>query len=132
MSRSSSRLSPRSSRSKRVQQFGPLQYAIIGLTVATALIHFVIAFDYTFILNGLGYLVLLGALYLPVDILARYRIYTRWALIIYTAVTVALWVVITGAGFSMIGYLTKAIEIALIVALWFEGQRERGARSGNE
>lgn len=116
----------RSARSKSAPPaFGPLQYAIIILTVITAVIHFALAFDYTFILNGLGYLALLGALYLPIPFFERYRKWIRWALIIYTAVTVALWAVITGASFKVIDYFTKAVEIALIVCLWLEGQQRR-------
>ena len=75
-------------------KMGPLQYAIIALTVTTALIHFTLVFPSPlFILNGLGYLVLLGALYLPIPQLADYRSLVRWALIAYTALTVILWVI---------------------------------------
>jgi hypothetical protein len=123
MTRSSRTSSSRSKKNTLV--FGPLQYAIIVLTVATALIHFVLAFDFMFILNGLGYLALLGALYLPIAMFDPYRTYIRWVLIGYTALTIVLWAVITGASYSVIGYVTKAIEVALIVALWFEGQQRR-------
>lgn len=125
--RSTGRAAGRSSaRRAKSPVIGPLQYGIIALTVATALIHFILAFDITFILNGLGYLVLLGALYLPLPFLAPYRGYVRWALMLYAAVTIVLWAVITGASYSLIGYLTKAIELALIVLLWLESRQEKG------
>ena len=106
-------------------RFGPMQWAIIGLTVATAFIHISLAFpDTLFILNGLGYLALLGALYLPLAGLRPYRDLARWALIAYTALTVALWVFLPGAR-GPLAYLTKVIELALIALLWLEGERSR-------
>ena len=74
-----------------------------------------------FILNGLGYLALLAALYLPVAPLARYRGAVRWVLVGYTALTILLWVLI-GAR-STIGYVDKVIEVALIALLLLEARR---------
>ncbi|GAB4514313.1 MAG: hypothetical protein Kow0047_26100 [Anaerolineae bacterium] len=103
--------------------FGLIQYGIIVLTVATAVIHFSLLFpDVLFILNGLGYLALLVARYAPLDFLASYRATARWALMGYTALTVILWAVM-GAR-TPIAYIDKIIEIALIVLLWREGQAE--------
>lgn len=54
---------------------GTLRIGIIVLTAATALIHLQLNFpDPVFILNGLGYLTLLAALYLPVPQLALPRL----------------------------------------------------------
>jgi hypothetical protein len=64
---------------------------IFLLTLATAYIHLFLALSATpyyglnfgvilFILNGLGYLVLLGALQLPIPQLRRFRSLARWAL----------------------------------------------------
>ena len=48
-------------------------------TLATALIHISLLFpDPVFIMNGLGYLGLLGGLYLPLPQLARWRVPMRW------------------------------------------------------
>lgn len=108
--------------SQTSRKLGPLQYGIIALTLATAAIHFFLLFpDKVFILNALGYLTLLGALYLPIPALDRYHNWVRWALIIYTAITVVLWAFIGSR--EWLAYLTKAIEIALIVLLWIEGQQ---------
>lgn len=104
--------------------FGPLQIGIVLLTVATALIHIALAIPDTlvlFYLNGLGYLALLAARYLPLGFLAPYRRWARWALIVYTAITVVAWVAIGDR--SAIAYIDKAIEVALIVLLFLEGRR---------
>jgi len=99
-----------------------LRVGIVLLTLATALIHLQLAFpDPAFILNGLGYLTLLAALYLPVGRLARHRNVVRWVLVGFTALTILLWIVL-GARTS-IGYIDKAIEVALIALLLLEARR---------
>jgi hypothetical protein len=101
-----------------------LRVGIVLLTLATALIHLQLAFpDPAFILNGLGYLGLLAALYLPVARLARYRTIVRWVLIGFTALTILLWILL-GAR-TPIGYIDKAVEIALILLLLLEARRSR-------
>lgn len=111
----------------------PLQWVIILLIAATALMHIYLAFqlpggvDSVFLLNGLGYLILAILIYAPIAALARYRNILRWVLIAYAAITVLAWLFI-GAR-SMFAYVDKAIEIALIVLLWFDWQRQRGGRS---
>jgi hypothetical protein len=93
-----------------------LDYAIIALTIATAVIHLTLVFPSTlFIMNGLGYLALLAALYLPIPGLSSNRDRVRWALIGYTAFTVVAWL-FTGSRIP-IAYLDKVIEVALIVLL---------------
>jgi membrane-bound ClpP family serine protease len=99
-----------------------LRAGIALLTLGTALIHLQLNFpDPVFILNGLGYLTLLAALYLPQ--LARYRNVVRWVLIGYAALTIFLWILI-GAR-TPVGYIDKAIEIALITLLLVEVRRAR-------
>jgi hypothetical protein len=99
---------------------GALRAGIALLTLATALIHLQLNFpDPMFILNGLGYLALLTALFLPS--LARYRRLVRWALIGYTALTILLWLLL-GAR-TPIGYMDKVIEIVLIALLLIEARR---------
>jgi hypothetical protein len=99
-----------------------LRGGIVLLTVATALIHLQLAFpDPVFILNGLGYLALLAALYLPIPQVARYRHAARWVLVGYTTLTLFLWILI-GAR-TPIGYTTAVIEVALIALLLLEARR---------
>jgi hypothetical protein len=101
-----------------------LRAGIVLLTLGAALIHLQLAFpDPIFILNGLGYLALLAALYLPIPQIARYRDLVRWVLIGYTALTVFLWVLI-GARIP-IGYTAVTIEVALIALLLLEARRSR-------
>jgi hypothetical protein len=98
-----------------------LRTGIVLLTLGTALIHLQLAFpDTVFILNGLGYLTLLVALYVPQ--LARYRNAVRWVLSGYAALTIFFWILI-GAR-SPIGYIDKAIEVALIALLLLEIRRK--------
>ena len=105
-----------------------LRIGIVILTLGTALIHLQLNFpDPVFILNGLGYLGLLAALYLPIPQLEQRRNLARWALVGYTALTILLWVLV-GAR-TPIGYADKVIEVALIVLLVLEaraGGRTRG------
>ena len=97
-------------------------YAIILLTLATAVVHFTLLLgDLVFTLNALGYLALVIALYLPLPVLLPYKNQIRWVLIAYTAITVILWVFM-GAR-TLIAYLDKIIELVLIVLLWMESQK---------
>jgi hypothetical protein len=100
-----------------------LRAAIVLLTLGTAVTHLLLNFpDPVFILNGLGYLGLLGALYLPIPIFARHRRLIRRVLIGYTALTIFLWMLF-GAR-TPIGYVNKLNELALIVLLVLEGRRD--------
>lgn len=102
------------------------QKAIAGLTVATALIHIVLGamaggmFLVLFLLNGLGYLGLLAALYFLPQLAAQ-RSLVRWAFIGFTAVTFILYFVFNWPDiFSPMGLVDKAIELILIIFLWQE------------
>ncbi|MEW6635179.1 MAG: hypothetical protein AB1425_00030 [Actinomycetota bacterium] len=105
----------------------PVRVGIIALTLATALIHLYLGLQGLplFVLNGLGYITLLAALYLPVPRLARYRELVRWVLIGYAALTVFLWILVGARNF--IGYADKAIEIALIALLLVDRRASRRA-----
>jgi hypothetical protein len=107
----------------------PIRIGIIVLTLATALIHLRLAFqfptpDIVFILNALGYLALLAALYLPIPQLEGYRGLVRWVFIGYTALTIVLYFLFNGFFFFFIGYLDKLIEVALILLLFIEGRAQ--------
>jgi hypothetical protein len=47
----------------------------------------------------------------------------RWAFIAYTLVTIAAWLAIGDKSIpqGLLGYFTKMVELALVVALWREG-----------
>jgi hypothetical protein len=78
-----------------------------------------------FLLNGIGYLVLVTALYLPQ--LRQYQPIVRWLLIAFAAVTVIMYFAIAGFRINPVGLLTKLVEIALIVLLLIDGRRAAAA-----
>lgn len=106
-----------------------LRIGVILLTIATAAIHFYLGFQGfpLFILNGLGYLGLLGALYLPIPQITDYRNIVRWVLIGYTALTIFLWLLV-GAR-TALGYTDKIIEVILIALLLIEARTSNAPAS---
>ena len=112
--------------------FGPLQIGIVLLTLITAVMHIALGlgssgtFMILFLLNGLGYLGLLGALYLPLAPLQPFRGQVRWLLIGYALLTIILyfafnWPDVWNPG----GLFNKAVEAALVGLLLIERQRHR-------
>jgi len=102
-------------------RFGLKQIVIAILTLATAGIHFSLLFpDVMFILNGLGYLALLAAYFLPLPIAKDNPRLVRLAFMAYVMVTILAWVVMGEKSWpaGMMGYVTKLIEIALLGLLW--------------
>lgn len=95
-----------------------LTAAIVGLTLATAYIHSTLG-GLLFTLNALGYLGLAGLIVIgaaaPVAIVERFSWFPRLALIGYTALTIAGYLVM-GPYFSL-GFIAKGIEIALVALL---------------
>jgi hypothetical protein len=98
---------------------GAIQIGIILLALATAIIHLTLSFpDPVFILNGLGYLGLTAALFLPLSFLSGRRTLVRYVLMGFTLVTILAWVAIGMR--TTLGYSAKVIEIALLVLLWLD------------
>jgi hypothetical protein len=115
---------------------GPIEGSIIALTAITAFVHLLLAFSggvpmgmlpILWLLNGIGYLVLLATLYLPS--FAIIQPYVRWVLIAYTALTFVVWIVITHAAFDPFDYTDKLIEIVLVVLLVVEAFRPKMPRN---
>ena len=107
-----------------------IRAAIVLLTIATAGIHLYWSTQIevgapVMVLNGLGYLGLLTALYASLPALQRYRSTVRWVLLGYTALTVVLWALVGPR--IPIAYADKVIELALIASLWLDGRSERRA-----
>jgi hypothetical protein len=100
------------------------------LTLIAAAVHLSLLFpDPAFILNGLGYLTLLAALYLPIPQLVPYRRVVRVTLMGYATLTILLWVAIGER--SLLGFSTTAVEVALVILLLLEGRRMRSRRNGH-
>ena len=74
-------------------------------------------------LNGLGYLGLLGAYFMPMPMLQQNHKLVWWGMFGYTALTIVLWVVLGDKNFvagtsSAVGYYAKAAEVLLMAFLW--------------
>lgn len=98
-------------------------YGIILFTLATAFLHIVLYPDIMFTLNGLGYLGLLGAYFLPISVFQQRHNLVWWALVGYTALTIILWVIMGDKNFvagtsSATGYYAKAAEVILLAFLF--------------
>jgi len=115
-----------------------IHYGIIIATLITAILHLLAAFDKIlfpdspdplFILNGLGYLGLLGAYFLPIPFFQSRHKLVRQVLIGFAILTIAAWifiwviqyVIIQGVPFfshdSLYGVPAKLAEVALILLL---------------
>lgn len=115
-------------------------YAIIGLTLLTAILHLLAAVDKQlfpegpdplFILNGLGYLGILGAYFLPIPLFQQRHELVRRGFMLFAVITIAAWifiwviqyVIIQGTPFfshdSLYGVPSKISEVIL---LWLLAQ----------
>ena len=103
------------------------QYGIVLFALATAFLHL---FLFTRLgpdpitLNGLGYLALLGAYFLPIALFQQNHRLVWWGLFGYTALTFVLWVIMGEKRFTFdfsnaaIGYYAKTAELFLMGFLW--------------
>ena len=119
-------------------KFTSKQYGIIAMTLITAILHLLAAVDKQlfpggpdplFILNGLGYLGLLGAYFLPIAFFQQKHELVRKGYILFAIITIAAWVwiwviqyvIIGGENFfghdSLYGIPAKLAEVALIFFL---------------
>lgn len=105
--------------------------AIVGLTLATAYIHSTLG-GLLFTLNALGYLGLAGLIVIgaaaPVATVERFSWFPRLALIGYTAMTIAGYLVM--GPFFTLGWIAKGIEVALITLLVVDVIRVYGSPLG--
>jgi hypothetical protein len=105
-----------------------LTAGIVVLASSTAYIHFTLG-GLLFLLNALGYaglvgLIIVGAI-APHPLVARFDWFPRLALIGYTAMTIAGYLVL-GPYFTL-GWITKGIEVALIVLVTLDVIRVYGS-----
>ncbi len=101
-------------------------YGILLAGLATAILHLKLFSEMgldPIVLNGLGYLGLLGAYFLPIPFFQQKHKLVWWVLVGYTILTIILWVVMADKEFvigtkSAIGYYAKAAEVLLLGFLW--------------
>jgi hypothetical protein len=116
----------------RSRSFGALlTAAIVGLTLATAYIHFNLG-GLLFTLNALGYaglaaMIVIGAA-APMPIVEKFSWFPRVALLGYTATTIVGYLVM-GPYFTL-GFIAKGIEVALIALLIVDVFRVYGSPMG--
>jgi len=99
------------------------QYGIILSTLVTGLLHLFLltrlGLD-PIALNGLGYLALLGAYFLPISFFQQRHNLVWWAFIGYTVLTFVLWIILGDKNFTFdfstaaIGYYAKTAELFLM------------------
>ena len=110
---------------------GQIQYGVIGLAIITAVIHLLVGLnELILLLNGLGYLALIAAIYLLPPFRGM-RGPLTWVLIGYTNITIVLYFASHPWGYEhgsldRLGLVTKAIEIALaglVFVDWWQRRR---------
>jgi hypothetical protein len=99
------------------------QYGIILAGLAAAFFHLLLFPDIAFTLNGLGYIGLLGAYFLPIAFFQQRHKIVWWGLGGYTLLTIVLWVIIADKQFvagtsSATGYYAMISELVLLGFLW--------------
>lgn len=118
--------------SKRTRAAGAvLTTAIVGLTLATAYIHSTLG-GLLFTLNALGYLGLAALIVIgaaaPSPVVKRFSWFPRLALLGYTAMTIAGYLVM-GPYFTL-GFIAKGIEVTLVTLLVIDIIRVYGSPMG--
>jgi hypothetical protein len=112
-------------------QIDGIGIGIIILTLITAIAHLYLGFKTDeelhtwFLLNGLGYLGLLVAFFLPQ--LAQYHSLIRWALLGYTLLTIILWFFLGGVSHGELDpfdVTVKMVEAALVILLFIDSRRD--------
>jgi hypothetical protein len=100
-------------------------YGIIIFNLITAYLHLSLYPDFSFVLNGVGYIALLVSYFLPFSIFKDRDIHKIiwWGLVIYTIATIILWFAIGDMHFvlgtsSATGYYAKTAEVLLLAFLW--------------
>lgn len=99
-------------------KFTPYKIAILVLTLIIALIHISLLFpNPVYLLNGIGYLVLLLAYLSPISFLIENHSLIRKTMIGYTLLTIVAWIAIGSNPPTLLGLITTIMEIVLSVCL---------------
>ena len=100
-----------------------LRYAILVLGLIAFVIHAIILplLGYEWLLmplNGLGFLVLTGVVFFNPAFLSGQRKLIMYLFMVYTLVTIAGFFVVNSPPYDLIGIISKANEVLLLIALW--------------
>src|SRR5689334_22419664 len=104
-----------------------LRILILVLGVATALVHLWLFYgglsrgrpNYLFLVNGVGFLVLVGAFWLTQTSTEQVRRLVHYLFMVFAAGSIIAWIVVNGGRFFLaLSIFDKAIEALLILALW--------------
>lgn len=105
------------------------RFMITILTVFTAIVHLVVlnlgGLQPLFLLNGLGYFGLLGALLLRFP--RNQQVLLHYAYMGYALVTILAWAAMGTR--DALGYSTKLVEVLLIVFLWLNLKRVQAKKA---
>lgn len=113
----------------------PIQIGIILSTLVTAVIHLALVpaliqdpqyqiVAILFILNGLGYLALLAAYFLPQPFFQQKHNLFRWLLIAFASVTILGWLIINRDFSDPMGVISKLAEVILVVLLFLDRPKQ--------
>lgn len=99
-------------------KFTPYRIAIIILAFVIALIHISVHFpELIYLLNGIGYLILLGAYLLPRSFFHEHHALIRKIMVGYTMLNILVWITISSNPPTLLGLITTILEVILIVCL---------------
>jgi hypothetical protein len=111
-----------------------IHYGIIVLMVTTGVIHLILGMqgDTLLLLNGTGYLGLVGLRFLPILSNRTHLLIIDVIIIAYTLVTLAGYFALhSTAEIDTVGLITKGMEVLLIVAIGFNLMQSRQPVSGD-
>ena len=99
-----------------------LRYAILLFGLITGVIHTIVlplmGFEWLLMpLNGLGFIVLTGLVFLDPAFLSGQRKLILYLFLAYTIITIVGYFVVNSAPFDFVGIITKVDEVLLLVAL---------------
>ncbi len=112
---------------------------ISGLT--TAYLHISLYPDFGYldwiVLNGFGTIALLLAYFMPIPYFQKRHRNVFWALFGYMWLTILLWLIFGDKTFffattAAIGYYAKAAELTLLAFMWYDLEKTRQARMGQQ
>lgn len=112
-----------------------LRTLIVVFSLITALIHLILGIGSLgngflgalFLLNTIGFLVLLVALLRPFAFLQGQERLVHYGFIAFTAVTILAWLVLNGDFTNILAVVTKIDELLLIIVLWLHLQSTTSA-----